>query len=95
MRGFYHAVDLAGADIRMSIHPKIQDMILHSGKEKAETINVPADEAVIANLKKLDEFVRAYEPDGMEPGEFITYGVTQKTLTSFAGAWAAIAAFKI
>ena len=61
----------------------------------AEAIGVPAGETTISQLEKLDEFVRAYEPDGMRPEEFITYGVTQKTLTSFSDAWAIIAAFKV
>ena len=95
MRGHYHTVDIAGAKIRMSIHPKIQDMILRSGQEMVENINAPAREDTIAHLKKLDEFVRAYEPDGMKPEEFITYGVTQRTLTTFADAWAVIAAYKL
>ena len=29
------------------------------------------------------EFSRAYEPDGMGTDEFITYGVTQRTLAQF------------
>ncbi|MCL1854497.1 MAG: transaldolase family protein [Clostridia bacterium] len=95
MRGHYHAVDLAGAKIRMSIHPKIQSMILQSGEKMVERMETPVDETNISQLQKLDEFVRAYEPDGMEPDEFITYGVTQKTLTSFADAWAFIAGFRI
>jgi transaldolase len=95
MRGYYHAVDLAGAKIRMSIHPKIQNLILNSGKEMMETIDAPANETTISHLKKLDEFIRAYEPDGMKPEEFITYGVTQKTLTSFTDAWSIIEAFKL
>ena len=94
MRGAYQAFDIAGAKIRMSIHPKIQKMILAAENEMKEMIDAPANEAAISQLKKLDEFVRAYEPDGMKPEEFITYGVTQKTLASFSDAWAAIAAFK-
>ena len=31
----------------------------------------------------MPEFVKAYEPDGMKPKEFVTYGVTQRTLCQF------------
>jgi transaldolase len=31
----------------------------------------------------IPEFLRAYEPEGMTPEEFITFGATQKTLTQF------------
>jgi transaldolase len=42
---------------------------------------VPTD--VIDRLCAMPEFVRAYEPDGMSPNEFVTYGVTQRTLSQF------------
>ena len=32
------------------------------------------------------DFVRAYEPDGMRPEEFITFGPTQRTLAQFIDA---------
>ena len=95
MRGAYHAVDLSGAAMRMSIHPKIQKMILEAGAERRERIGEPIDKAVLGRLMALDEFVRAYEPDGMKEQDFITYGVTQKTLTSFMDAWDVIAAFEL
>jgi transaldolase len=34
----------------------------------------------------MPEFVRAYEPDGMEPSEFVGFGATQRTLSQFAEA---------
>ena len=35
---------------------------------------------------QLPEFVRAYEPDGMTPAEFIEFGLTQRTLSQFSEA---------
>ena len=32
---------------------------------------------------KIPEFVRAYEPGGLKPQEFITFGVMQKMLSQF------------
>ncbi|MFC1760552.1 hypothetical protein ACFL6U_00550 [Planctomycetota bacterium] len=32
---------------------------------------------------QVPEFVKAYDPDGMQPYDFINYGVTQRTLTQF------------
>jgi len=41
------------------------------------------------------EFVRAYEPDGMKPEEFISYGATQRTLAQFYDAgWKSMETFK-
>jgi transaldolase len=48
-----------------------------------ERIDIPVDEDVIKRLSTVSEFIRAYEPDGMIPEEFITYGVVQKTLSQF------------
>jgi len=31
----------------------------------------------------MPEFVKAYVPEGMQPEEFITYGVVQRTLSQF------------
>jgi len=93
MRGAYHTKELAGADIRFSVHPKIQSLIQQEDPETIEKINDPVPRAVIEELMKEREFVRAYDPDGMVPEEFITYGVTQKTLAQFVDAWNIIEAF--
>ena len=66
-----------------TISTRVQDMILEADPERVERINEPIDPAIIERLMKIPEFVRAYEPDGMKPGEFITYGVTQKLLSQF------------
>jgi transaldolase len=86
MRGAYHTVDLAGADMAMSISDGIQKSLgelyapfdTHIGEEIPVT--------VIERLSRIREFRRAYEPDGMKPDEFITYGATQKTLSQFVDA---------
>jgi hypothetical protein len=41
------------------------------------------------------EFVRAYEPDGMTPSEFISFGPTQRTLSQFSEAgWKLMESFR-
>lgn len=86
MRGAYHATALAGADIVLSIHPKIQAMLAELEGPFEPGIVEPVDSAVIARLMKLPEFVKAYEPDGMKPVDFISFGAVQKTLSQFADA---------
>ncbi|MDR1914367.1 MAG: hypothetical protein LBQ68_07815 [Clostridiales bacterium] len=46
-------------------------------------MDIPVDSKVIEQLKSLRDFVRAYEPDGMEPKEFDDFGATRKTLKQF------------
>ena len=38
---------------------------------------------MIEQLHKHPEFVRAYEEGALKPEEFLTFGVTQKTLSQF------------
>jgi len=41
------------------------------------------------------DFRRAYEPDGMTPDEFVSWGLTQRTLTQFAeSGWNLLEAYK-
>ena len=88
LRGTYHMTELAGAEIIMSIAPPYQEMLLSEELAFEERIDQQIPEDVIERLSVLPEFVRAYEPEGMQPRDFITYGVTQKTLAQFhEGGW--------
>jgi len=88
LRGTYHMTELAGAEIIMSIAPPYQEMLLSEELPHEERIDAEIAGDVVERLSTLPEFVRAYEPDGMKPEEFIAYGVTQKTLAQFyEGGW--------
>ncbi|MGO8695763.1 MAG: transaldolase family protein [Rectinemataceae bacterium] len=83
LRGTYHATDMAGADIVLSIHPKYQKALMSSDvpKEEVYSRSVPPD--VLERLLGIREFRRAYEPDGLRSEEFVAFGVTQRTLSQF------------
>lgn len=83
MRGAYHVNALAGAKMVMSIAPHIAAMAGALPEPWAQHIDEPVAPDVLARLSVLDEFVRAYEPEGLAPQEFITYGAVQKTLSQF------------
>ena len=88
LRGTYHMTELTGAEIIMSIAPPYQEMLLSEELPYEERIDMEIAGDVIERLSVLPEFVRAYEPEGMKPEEFIAYGVTQKTLAQFyEGGW--------
>jgi transaldolase len=87
LRGDYHLTELGGADLIMSIHPTYQESFVSKDFPREERIDRPVAPDAIARLRQIPEFVRAYEPDGMSPGEFIGYGVTQRTLSQFSEAW--------
>lgn len=84
LRGAYHMAGLAGGELIISIHPKIQQILLSSDMPRcSDAIDKPIPDAVIQRLSSMPEFIRAYEPEGLKPEEFITYGVTQRTLSQF------------
>ena len=83
LRGPYHLTELAGADFLMSIAPAAQEWFVAQDHPREERIEkeIPAD--VIERLSTMPEFVKVYEPDGMSPKDFITLGVSQRTICQF------------
>jgi len=96
LRGAYHMIGLAGAPMIMSIHPKIQAMLREPGVPRAVGIDRPVDPLAVKRLQQIPDFNRAYQPDGMRPAEFITYGLTQRTLSQFLdSAWVMLETFNL
>jgi transaldolase len=83
LRGGYHLTELAGADLVMSIHPSYQEVFVKQDLPREERVDRPVPCGVIERLQTMPEFVRAYEPDGMRPMEFMSFGLTQRTLSQF------------
>lgn len=83
LRGIHHMTELAGAELVMSIHPKFQTPLFRSDLPREVRIDRNLDAEILAGLATMPEFVRAFEPDGLRRDEFITFGVTQRTLSQF------------
>lgn len=94
LRGDYHLTELGGADLVMSIHPTYQDIFVSKDFPREERIDRPVLAESVERLRSMPEFVRAYEPDGMAPGEFVSYGVSQRTLSQFSEAWKSMESFR-
>jgi transaldolase len=95
LRGDYHLTELTGADLLMSIHPTYQGIFVSRDLPREERIDRPVPEDVIERLRRMPEFVRSYEPDGMAPGDFVGFGTTQRTLTQFSEAgWKLLESFR-
>ncbi len=86
LRGTYHMTELAGAEMVMSIAPGIQAKLLEPGLPRECRIDEPIAPDVLRRLRSLPEFVKAYEPEGMAPEDFIAFGPTQRTLAQFTDA---------
>lgn len=94
MRGTYHVLELAGADMSMSIAPAIQDGLSTQSGPYQRHIDDPIPAAALTRLAGIPEFRRAYDPEGMSPADFIAFGPTQKTLSQFIEAgWQRIGVF--
>jgi transaldolase len=95
LRGAYHLTELAGAKVVMSMAPPWQELFVSQDFPREERIHEPVAAEVIDRLCRLQEFVRAYEPEGMAPSEFVGFGATQRTLCQFAEAgWKLMESFR-
>jgi transaldolase len=81
--GGYHLTELAGAGLVMSMIPAAQLWFVEEDHAREERIEkeIPAD--LIERLSIVPEFVKAYEPDGLKPCDFISYGAAQRTLCQY------------
>ena len=65
-------------------NPTIAYTCINQKKERRlPRIAEPVAPRIMKTLLFIPEFVRAYEPDGMTPEEFDTYGATVRTLRGF------------
>lgn len=82
-RGAAHITELAGARMIFSIAPKIEQLLKEERPPYQERIQDPVDQEAVRRLYELAEFRKAYEPDGLEVRDFITYGAANRTLNQF------------
>jgi transaldolase len=79
-----HLSELVGGDVVISPPFEWQLRINENCPDLPPRIGEPVDPAIVDELsRRLPEFVRAYEPDGMAPGEFAGFGATRRTLRQF------------
>ncbi|MDO4314322.1 MAG: transaldolase family protein [Oscillospiraceae bacterium] len=83
LRGVHHLTSMAGADMTFSLQARVQQMVIAADPPKECHIDDEIPAGVIRELYKIPEFIRAYEEGALKPEEFLTFGVTQKTLSQF------------
>ena len=82
-RNVMHWSEFVGGDIVVSPPFKWAKLINDSGYKMQQRMDIPVRDDIMETLLSIPEFVRAYEPDGMTPLEFDTFGATAKTLRGF------------
>ena len=81
-----HISEFVGGDLILSIPYEWQLQYNASSLEVNERMSRPVDPQIIDELlRKIPDFRRAYEEDGMTVEEFDTYGATVRTLRGFIG----------
>jgi transaldolase len=79
-----HWTELVGGDVSMTLPYAWQVRFNASGIAPEPRMDVPVDPALIDDLvERIPDFRRAYEPDGMTPAEFESYGASARTLRTF------------
>jgi transaldolase len=87
-RHHMHWSELIGGDIILTIPHEYQVLFNNSDIEVKPRMDDPVDPGVVAELyRKLPEFRRAYDEDGLSVAEFDHYGATVRTLRSFIEAY--------
>jgi len=75
--------ELIGGDVVISPPFSWQQKIQESGIAATPRIDIPVDEEILASLNRIEDFRRAYEPDGMSMAEFASFPPTLRTLRQF------------
>ena len=81
-----HWSEFVGGDVVISPPFSWQEKIQAAGVAATPRMHLPVDAHILAALQRIPDFQRAYEPDGMTPADFDTFGATRKTLRQFLGA---------
>lgn len=79
-----HWTELVGGEVSMTLPYPWQVRFNASGIVPVARMDVPVDPVMIDELlARVPDFARAYEPDGMAPPEFASFGASARTLRAF------------
>jgi len=83
-----HWTELVGGNVVLTMPHAWQVRFNNSGIDPVERIEVPVDPVIVDELlRRVPDFVRAYEPDGLAAEEFESYGATARTLRGFVASY--------
>jgi transaldolase len=86
-----HWTEVVGGDVVLTMPHAWQTRFNASGIEPVSRIDVPVDPRYVDELMaRVPDFRRAYEPDGLTPAEFDSFGATARTLRSFVEGYHAL-----
>jgi transaldolase len=92
-RHHLHWSELIGGDVTLTIPYAWQRRFNRSDVEVVERFDRPVPAAFLEQLcSHFSDFRRAYEPDGLTPEEFDTFGATVRTLRGFISSYQSLVA---
>ena len=87
-RNHLHWSEFIGGDVVVSIPSGWQKKFNASNVEVVPRMDNPVPAPILTELlEQFEDFRRAYDPKGMKPSEFDTYGATVRTLRGFLGSY--------
>jgi transaldolase len=87
-RNHYHWSEFIGADMALTIPHRWIKRFNASDITVENRIDKPVRPEIIEQLStRITDFNKAYQPDGMTPEQFETYGATARTLLQFLGGY--------
>ena len=79
-----HWTELVGGEISHTFPHAWQVRFNNSGIVPVARMDVPVDPALVDDLlQRIPDFRRAYDPDGLAPAEFESFGASARTLRTF------------
>ncbi len=88
IRHHLHWSELIGGDVVITMPATWQRRFNASSVEVRPRMDDPVDPAIVDELQRhFPDFVRAYEPDGLAPAEFDSFGPSARTLRAFVGSY--------
>ncbi len=88
IRHHLHWSELIGGDVVITMPASWQRRFNASSIEVRPRMDDPVDPGILDELRgHFPDFVRAYEPDGLTPAEFDTFGPSARTLRAFVGSY--------
>ncbi len=88
IRHHYHWSEFIGGDVVLALPASWQRRFNASTVEVRPRMDDPVAPVYLDELQaRLPDFVRAYEPDGLTPAEFDSYGATARTLRGFIASY--------
>jgi transaldolase len=88
IRHHLHWSALIGGDVVITMPATWQRRFNASSIEVRPRMDEPVAPAIVDELRtRFPDFVRAFEPDGLSPEEFDTFGPTARTLRAFIGSY--------